>query len=70
MTLLPLRHLLEGFAICFGCIFPGGALSNELGNVTALKVGCGTGVYGRLLETCLGHSFKQYVDVDIEAQEH
>jgi hypothetical protein len=54
----------------FWMYLPWGALSNELGNVTALKVGCGTGVYGRLLETCLGHSFKQYVDVDIEAQEH
>jgi hypothetical protein len=64
-TASPPRRLCD----MFWMNLPWRALSNELGNVTALEVGCGSGVYGRLLETCLGDSFKRYVGVDIEAKE-
>jgi hypothetical protein len=62
-TASPARRLCD----LFWMSLPWGALANYLGNVTALEVGCGSGVYGRLLESCLGKSFKQYVGVDIEA---
>ena len=48
---------------------PWKALLNEMGRVSILEIGCGSGVYGRLLEKLLGESFKQYVGVDIEAND-
>jgi hypothetical protein len=62
-TVSPARRLCD----LFWMSLPWGALANELGNVTALEVGCGSGVYGRLLESSLGDSFRRYVGVDIEA---
>jgi len=64
-TASPARRLCD----LFWMSLPWGSLANELGNVTTLEVGCGSGVYGRLLEACLGDSFKQYIGVDIEADE-
>jgi hypothetical protein len=35
------------------------------GSVRAIEIGCGTGKYGTLLETCLGDRLEQYVGVDV-----
>jgi hypothetical protein len=62
-TASPARRLCD----LFWKTLPWDTLARELGMVTAVEVGCGSGVYGRLLEGCLGDSFKQYVGIDIEA---
>lgn len=64
-TASPARRLCDLFWM--NC--PWGALLNELGKVSALEVGCGSGVYGRLLGRLLGDSLTQYIGVDIEADE-
>jgi SAM-dependent methyltransferase len=56
-------------ALCdlFWTHLPWGIISNELGSITALEVGCGSGTYGRLLNALLGESLERYIGVDIKA---
>jgi len=49
---------------------PWHALLRELGDVHALEIGCGSGVYGRLLATLLGNSLVRYTGIDIEPDTH
>jgi len=39
------------------------------GSVKALEVGCGSGKYGKLLETQLGKSLNEYIGIDIKSNE-
>jgi hypothetical protein len=62
-TASPSRRLCD----LFWMSLPWGALTMEMRSIRALEMGCGTGVYGRLLQTLLKDCFERYVGVDIEA---
>lgn len=53
----------------FWMSLPWEALSKELSRVAILEAGCGSGVYGRLLEEILGDYFQEYVGIDIVEDE-
>lgn len=64
-TAPPARRLCD----LFWMSLPWSNLSKELQSARVLEIGCGTGIYGQLLEKCLGESFEHYLGVDIEPSE-
>lgn len=44
-------------------------IKEEIESVQVLEVGCGTGIYGQLINKLLGKSFNKYIGVDIEKNE-
>lgn len=61
----PARRLCD----LFWMSLPWRDLSVEMQTISIVEMGCGTGVYGRLLENCLGEYFAQYLGVDIQVNE-
>jgi SAM-dependent methyltransferase len=61
----PSRRLSELFWLSL----PWSSILGQVGRINALEVGCGSGIYGRLLERILGTGLERYLGVDIEAQD-
>ena len=64
-TSSPSRRLCD----LFWMSLPWPAISTELTAASVVEVGCGSGVYGRLLERTLGECFRSYVGIDIKSNE-